>query len=41
MFDGLNRFYYRAEEPQLRKQLAVPANVRDGFTPIRFLARGA
>ena len=41
MFDGLNRFYYRAEEPQLRKQLAVPANVRDGFTPIRFLARRA
>jgi FkbM family methyltransferase len=41
LFDGLNRFYYRSEEPHLRKQLAVPANIRDGFTPVRYLARGA
>ena len=32
LFDGLNRFYYRSEEPFFRELLQVPANVRDGFT---------
>ena len=32
LFDGLNRFYYRNEEPLLRNVLEVPANIRDGFT---------
>ncbi len=32
LFDGLNRFYYRREEPDLRKALSFPANVNDGFT---------
>ena len=32
LFDGLNRFYYRREEPGLRELLSYPANVSDGFT---------
>jgi FkbM family methyltransferase len=32
LFDGLNRFYYRCEEPGLRVPLSAPANVTDGFT---------
>jgi hypothetical protein len=41
LFDGLNRFYYRREEPQLRELLSYPANVTDGFAlmPGHFLAR--
>jgi FkbM family methyltransferase len=31
LFDGLNRFYYRREEPHLRPLLSAPANVTDGF----------
>lgn len=31
MFDGLNRFYARSEEPKLLEALAVPANVLDAF----------
>lgn len=31
LFDGLNRFYYRREEPALRGPLSYPANVTDGF----------
>jgi FkbM family methyltransferase len=31
LFDGLNRFYYRHEEPSLREPLSYPANVTDGF----------
>ena len=31
MFDGLNRWYYRREEPELRGPLSYPANVTDGF----------
>jgi FkbM family methyltransferase len=31
LFDGLNRFYYRAEEPELRQPLSVAANVLDGY----------
>lgn len=41
LFDGLNRFYYRREEPQLRECLSYPANITDGFAlrPGHFLAR--
>lgn len=41
LFDGLNRFYYRREEPELRGPLSYPANVTDGFTlmPGHYLAR--
>lgn len=31
LFDGLNRWYYRREEPELRGPLSYPANVTDGF----------
>jgi hypothetical protein len=31
LFDGLNRFYYRREEPALRAPLSYPANITDGF----------
>lgn len=33
MFDGLNRFYARADEPALLQALAIPANVIDDFVP--------
>lgn len=33
MFDGLNRYYVRGEEPELVARLAVPANVFDNYTP--------
>ncbi|WP_018654347.1 FkbM family methyltransferase [Actinomadura flavalba] len=33
LFDGLNRFYARADEPALRARLAVPANVLDRYIP--------
>lgn len=41
LFDGLNRFYHRREEPQLRELLCYPANVTDGFTLVsgHYLAR--
>lgn len=35
LFDGLNRFYYRREEPALREPLSYPANVTDGFRLVR------
>lgn len=31
LFDGLNRYYFRLEEPQLRERLWYPANVGDNF----------
>jgi FkbM family methyltransferase len=31
LFDGLNRYYYRREEPELRAPLSYPANITDGF----------
>jgi FkbM family methyltransferase len=42
LFDGLNRFYYRREEPSLREPLSYPANVTDGFTlvPGHYLTQG-
>jgi len=41
LFDGLNRYYYRREEPSLRAPLSYPANVTDQFAlvPGHFLAR--
>ena len=32
LFDGLNRFYHRAEEPELHALLSYPANVNDLFS---------
>jgi FkbM family methyltransferase len=32
LFDGLNRFYYRREEPELLRPLCYPANITDSFT---------
>jgi FkbM family methyltransferase len=42
LFDGLNRFYYRREEPELRAPLSYPANITDGFTLVKghYLAGG-
>ena len=31
LFDGLNRYYYRSEEPDLSATLSIPANVLDGY----------
>lgn len=33
LFDGLNRFYARDDEPELATALSVPANVTDRFIP--------
>lgn len=33
LFDGLNRFYARRDEPGLRERLSVPANVLDDYIP--------
>jgi FkbM family methyltransferase len=33
LFDGLNRFYAREDEPELAARLSVPANVTDHFVP--------
>jgi FkbM family methyltransferase len=35
-FDGLNRFYVRAEDEDLLPALAAPANVLDDFVPFRY-----
>jgi FkbM family methyltransferase len=35
LFDGLNRFYVRAEDRALLPQLSVPANAHDGYVPHR------
>ena len=34
LFDGLNRFYARSDEPELAARLSAPANVTDGFVTI-------
>lgn len=34
LFDGLNRFYARRDEPGLRERLSVPANVLDDYIPL-------
>lgn len=36
LFDGLNRYYYRAEEPELRPSLSAPANILDFYIPASF-----
>ncbi|TMR04354.1 FkbM family methyltransferase [Actinomadura soli] len=33
LFDGLNRFYARNDEPELYERLTVPANVLDNYIP--------
>lgn len=33
LFDGLNRFYVREEDPELNEVVAAPANVFDDFVP--------
>jgi FkbM family methyltransferase len=33
LFDGINRFYARSDEPGLIEALSAPANALDGFTP--------
>lgn len=35
LFDGLNRYYYRCEEPELRATLSYPANITDGFRLVK------
>jgi len=37
LFDGLNRFYVRAEEPALVGPLSAPANVFDDYVPYEHL----
>ncbi len=36
LFDGLNRFYARADEPDLAARLSTPANVTDRFIPAAY-----
>ncbi|MBB4705263.1 FkbM family methyltransferase [Sphaerisporangium siamense] len=40
LFDGLNRFYTRADEPELLARLSVPANVWDRWIPWACARRG-
>ncbi len=35
LFDGLNRFYARDDEPEVYERLSVPANVLDNYIPTR------
>ena len=37
LFDGLNRFYVRSEEPDLATMLSAPANVTDNFVSMASL----
>ncbi len=37
LFDGLNRFYARNDEPELRSRLSVPVNVFDRWVPVAWL----
>ena len=39
LFDGLNRFYVRAEDTALLPRLAVPANLHDDWAPHRYVSR--
>lgn len=39
LFDGLNRFYARADEPALRARLSVPANALDHYIPLKCAIR--
>jgi FkbM family methyltransferase len=39
LFDGLNRFYARDDEPELRDRLAAPANVLDDYVAYEWLER--
>lgn len=39
LFDGLNRFYARDNEPELLKRLSVPVNVFDRWIPVAWVGR--
>jgi FkbM family methyltransferase len=39
LFDGLNRFYVRQEDPDLLPRIAVPANCLDEFIPHEYAER--
>jgi FkbM family methyltransferase len=39
LFDGLNRFYVHANEPDLRDVVATPANVLDDYVPYEWARR--
>ncbi|MCW2904818.1 MAG: methyltransferase, FkbM family [Streptosporangiaceae bacterium] len=39
LFDGLNRFYARDDEPELLERLSVPANVLDRYIPVACAVR--
>ena len=39
LFDGLNRFYARADETELLRRLSVPANVFDRWIPFAWAKR--
>jgi len=39
LFDGINRFYVRDDEPELRDRIAAPANVLDDYVVHTWLAR--
>lgn len=36
LFDGLNRFYFRSEEPSLRQPLSIPCNILDNYVSHSF-----
>jgi FkbM family methyltransferase len=38
LFDGLNRFYARRDEPELLRRLSVPVNVFDRWIPIGWVS---
>jgi hypothetical protein len=37
LFDGLNRFYARDDEPVLLERLSIPPNVFDRWMPVKCL----
>jgi FkbM family methyltransferase len=39
LFDGINRFYVRDDEPELRDRIAAPANVLDDYVVHTWLTR--
>jgi FkbM family methyltransferase len=39
LFDGLNRFYVRAEDAALLPRLAAPANAQDAWEPHRYVSK--
>jgi len=41
LFDGLNRYYIRAEDSHLLARMTAPANCLDDFIPYRYLKQVA